>query len=91
MAQLEEHWKAMQTWLGQEQVIPWNRSIAVFAAHPSSRDLLGTTAAAKTAISKNPAVQRALCFLLLSDFINLGCARLWVACGSQGVRRVTQW
>jgi hypothetical protein len=79
MAHFQEHWEAVQTWLGQEQVIPWNRSISAVAKHVSSSDPLGTTAAAKTAISKNPAVQRALCFLLLPDFINFGCAR----CGSR--------
>jgi hypothetical protein len=74
MAHVEEHWDAIQRWLGQQQIIPWDRSIAALAAHESSGDPLGTTAAAKTAIVKHPAVQRALCFLLLPDFINFGYA-----------------
>lgn len=90
---MEEHWEAIQTWLGQEQVIPWNGSLAALAEHPSSKDPLGTTAAAKAAISKDPAVLRALCFLLLPDFINFGCARCPSRLGrrvSAGLRHVTR-
>ena len=90
MAHMEEHWEAIQTWLGQEQVIPWNGLITASAEHKSSKDPLGTTAAAKTAIAKDPAVQRALCFILLPDFINFGCAGARCpSCGSvRGVSAV---
>jgi len=90
MAHWEEHWEAIQTWLGQEQVIPWNSSLPAMFAHESSKDPLGTTAAAKTAIAKDPAVQRALCFILLPDFINFGCAGARCpSCGSvRGVSAV---
>jgi hypothetical protein len=76
MEHFDDHWAAVQTWLGQSQsqVVLFNRSRAQLVKHPSSDDPFGSSAAATTLIAADPAVQRALCFLLLPDFINLGCA-----------------
>jgi hypothetical protein len=62
----------LQTWLGRAAVVPWNKTRALLAAHPTSKDPLHSTAAATALIASDPSVQRALCFLLLPDFINLG-------------------
>jgi len=71
---MEEHWAAMQTWLGMEEksVVAWNRSRAALADHDTSKDPLGSAVAAKTAIAQDPAIAKALCFMHLPDFINFG-------------------
>jgi hypothetical protein len=57
----------------QAAVVPWNKTRAQLAFHPTSKDPLGSSAAATQLIATDLSVQRALCFLLLPDFINLGC------------------
>jgi hypothetical protein len=88
MEHFDEHWAAVQTWLGQpqSQMVGFNRSRAKLVKHPTSDDPFGSSAAAITLISKDPAVQRALCFLLLPDFINLG----WVHCSFPRVSSIAR-
>jgi len=93
MEHFDEHWAAVQTWLGQpqSQMVGFNRSRAKLVKHPTSDDPFGSSAAAITLISKDPAVQRALCFLLLPDFINLGYTMPQACREDDRMTAVLQW
>lgn len=64
---MEEDWDSLQVWLGVRAPKPFDKACST---HPTSRDPLGTTAAAHQALHEDPALLNALCALLLPDFLN---------------------